>query len=242
MNNSGEAGFAAMEAALIASGSLTREQIDIGKATAPIDPIAAHDAQMQREKTYRAEGAPRAMAQAMVDAGHWTQEKADAMVAADTQEGDAAPIALQAPVPDELLQGISALDPMLDRPADPAAYDFTGADGRFSIGYLTEVRQVVHAAHLPAGTARMVLEEVQRMAKAPPDESARDLMAAQTLADAERWWPGRSKEMIGHAQRLIDQLSGRFPGIKRDLASSGAGASPVVVRLLAEHAARLYAR
>jgi len=79
------------------------------------------------------------------------------------------------------------------------------------------------------------------MSQHRPDAAAIDRMNTQTLASLRRAWGERTDTMLGHARRLIDDAAQVHPGIKAAL-KQGPGSHPVVVRQLAEHAARLYER
>jgi len=103
------------------------------------------------------------------------------------------------------------------------------------------VRGWFHTLRLPQPIAQSLYSEVERMSRQRPDAAAIDRMNGQTMASLRRAWGERTDTMLGYARRLIDDAAQVHPGIKAAL-MQGPGSNPVVVRQLAEHAARLYER
>jgi hypothetical protein len=101
------------------------------------------------------------------------------------------------------------------------------------------VRQWFHTLRLPQPIAQSLYSEVERMSQRPPTPAEIDRMTADTSAQLRRTWGERTDTMLSHARRLVDAAAQTHPQLKPTLAR-GPGSNPVVVRQLAEHAARLY--
>jgi len=105
---------------------------------------------------------------------------------------------------------------------------------------IAAVRGWFHTLRLPQPIAQSIYSETERMSRhSPPDAAALDRLTASTRAELARAWGQNTDTMLGHARRLIDAAAHQHPGIKSALAR-GPGSNPLIVRQLAEHAARLY--
>lgn len=133
-------------------------------------------------------------------------------------------------------------DPLFAPPETPEGYTLTlNPAVKMGVADIAEVRQWFHAMRLPAPIAQSLYSEVERMSMAPPDAAAITRMNTTTMSELTRAWGERTDTMLGHARRLIDTAAHKHPGLKTALAR-GPGSNPLVVRQLAEHAARLYGR
>ena len=133
------------------------------------------------------------------------------------------------------------IDPLFAPPDTPDGYHLTlNPSVPMTVADVQAVREWFHTLRLPQPIAQSLYSEVERMSRERPDAAAIDRMNQHTMATLRRAWGERTDTMLGHAQRLIDDAAQVHPGIKAAL-KQGPGSNPLVVRQLAEHAARLYA-
>jgi hypothetical protein len=243
-----------MAEALISSGAMTREQLNAGVAAEaaglPTDGYTAPAATPASNAHDRStEGGLRAMAAAMRERGSISQEEADAMIASDLAEIDgAAPNPDLGKPPADLLQNVNPLEPWEDRADNLTAYSIEGAprtdmDGKeLSLDYLRSCQQACFDARLPAATAKFLGNEIANMARAPVTGVALELLGKSTDIQATGWWGSRKDEYLAYGRRLVNELSVKYPDLKPTLSRTGAGNSPILVRMLAEHGARLYGK
>jgi hypothetical protein len=203
------------------------------------------------------------MAEALVAAGHLTREQAAQMLREET-DASADPLrALGAPLPpapaaaaptpggvtapneptdpgDPLDLATLPIDPLFAPPETPDGYHLQlDPTVPMDVQDIAAVRHWFHTLRLPQSIAQSIYSETERMSRQPPDAAALDRLTASTRAELARAWGQNTDTMLGHARRLIDAAAHKHPGIKRALAR-GPGSNPLIVRQLAEHAARLY--
>lgn len=194
-----------------------------------------------------------AMADALVSSGAMTRAEVDAGMAADqipvAEEGagTAAPQPADeqkpASVPDPLAG--YEIDPAFAPPSSPDDYRFQTAVGHeIELDDIKAARQLFHTAKMPQGIAQQVFSEVERMHLENRGEELSDakleMLNAQTMVQLRQAWGDRTDEMLGHGRRLVSEIAKTNPSIREFLDITGAGSNPVVVRQIAEHAARLY--
>jgi len=256
------AGITAMADALVASGSVSREQASQmlaaeiaaagGNASDQPDgaPTAAFGAQPAATAGAAQRGATPASAATPGNPGKDARIRAGKHADAGNAPADAAaaaapyadPAANPAqPSPANPLAEIE-IDPLFAPPDNPDGYHLTlNPKVPMTVADVQAVREWFHTLRLPQPIAQSLYSEVERMSQHRPDAAAIDRMNTQTLASLRRAWGERTDTMLGHARRLIDDAAQVHPGIKAAL-KQGPGSHPVVVRQLAEHAARLYER
>jgi hypothetical protein len=133
------------------------------------------------------------------------------------------------------------IDPLFAPPETPDGYHLQLDPAvPMDVQDIAAVRHWFHTLRLPQPIAQSIYSETERMSRqGPPDAAALDRLTASTRAELARTWGQNTDTMLGHARRLIDAAAHKHPGIKSALAR-GPGSNPLIVRQLAEHAARLY--
>ena len=213
------AGITAMADALVASGSVSREQAS----------------QMLAAEIAAAGG----------NAGELPVEAGDLPLDANPGTLSEAPGAGQEatrsqPPPANPLAEIE-IDPLFAPPDTPDGYQLTlNPKVPMTVADVQAVREWFHTLRLPQPIAQSLYSEVERMSRQEPDAAAIDRMNLQTMASLRQAWGERTDTMLGHARRLISEAAQTHPYLNTALAR-GPGSNAVVVRQLAEHAARLYA-
>ncbi|MCX7146212.1 MAG: hypothetical protein NT042_08435 [Sulfuritalea sp.] len=158
-------------------------------------------------------------------------------------DGTAAPEQASAPNP---LDGFD-LDPVFAPPADPNAYRFQTL-APLPIEDAKHVNALFHAAKIPQPIAAQIYADVERldkqfagMDKSPKLDAEWQLASQQCDLQLRQGWGERYEEMTGHFRRFVADVAKAQPKIIPLLTDSPASNSAVLIRQLAEHAARIYA-
>jgi hypothetical protein len=237
-------GIRAMGAALVARGVMNQAQLDAGIAAERGASLATAPVQSSSPAPVDAGIAQRA--DELVRTGQMTQEQAQAALAAynaapmpadgPVSAGEPAAPGAPAPTPWENVE----LDAGFRPPARPEEYNFGLLTSEpLSIDQLRWCGEVAHAAKLPQGIAQQVFTEVADLARENLDETALNLLTANTLARLTTKWGDQTVAKIDAARSFVRDLDLVRPGILRLLDDSGAGSSPIVIEQLALHAERI---
>lgn len=190
--------------------------------------------------------ADRAMAESMVQHGHWTQEQADAMLAgAESPRYVARPGASQQVEQstlsgDDPFIGVSVASDF-DRPASPRDYRFPAAQSPdVSSEQLQSFQDLAWKARMPVPIANAVFSVVDEHSARPMALDVAEMMGRKTLASLQQQYgeDGAARK-LALGRRFINELSRVDPRVK-ELANGSVGCDPRFVRQILAHAERLY--
>lgn len=186
----------------------------------------------------------RAMADALVQHGALTREKADAMVEADLNElrtgieSDSSVVPGAAPPADPFAG--SQLDPVFDRPATPDEYKFPQArSGEATPDSIRAVQELAWQARMPQPIAQQLFEMADNYMAQKLTPVDVELLKAQSWARLRHVWGEQTEAKVALAQRFIDKLHAANPRTL-PLMDTGIGSDAGFVMQIVAHAERLY--